>query len=73
MRHRVPIFPTFLKAIEWMPESLLAIFDALPYLLQGLMVTLVVVAGAMVLRFAIGAPPAVGQVHGHPVLRHDNR
>jgi polar amino acid transport system permease protein len=56
-----------------MPESLLAIFDALPYLLQGSMVTLVVVAGAMVLGFALGAPLAVGQVHGHPVLRHDNR
>jgi polar amino acid transport system permease protein len=69
MRHHVPIFHTLFGAIERMPESLIAIMDALPYLLQGSMVTLVVVVGAMVLGFALGVPLAVGQVYGHPVLR----
>ena len=52
-----------------MPESLIAIVDALPYLLQGSIVTLVVVVGAMFLGFALGVPLAVAQVYGHPVLR----
>ena len=43
-----------------MPESLIAVIDALPYLLQGSMVTLVVVVGAMAFGFALGAPLAVG-------------
>lgn len=62
-------YSTRVKAVERMPESLLAIADALPYLLQGSMVTLVVVAGAMALGFALGVPLAVGQVYGDPVLR----
>ncbi len=69
MRHHVPIFPTFWGPCVRMPESLTAVIDALPYLLQGAMVTLVVVVGAMALGFALGAPLAVGQVYGHPVLR----
>jgi polar amino acid transport system permease protein len=52
-----------------MPESLIAIRDALPYLLQGSFVTLIVVAGAMVLGFALGVPLAVGHVYGHPAIR----
>jgi polar amino acid transport system permease protein len=52
-----------------MPESLIAINDALPYLLQGSLVTLIVVAGAMALGLTIGVPLAVGQVYGHPALR----
>ena len=52
-----------------MPESLIAIKDALPYLLQGSLVTLIVVAGAMALGLTIGVPLAVGQVYGHPALR----
>ena len=69
MRHHVPIFPTFWGPCVRMPESLTAVIDALPYLLQGAMVTLVVVVGAMALGFALGAPLAVGQVYGHAVLR----
>jgi polar amino acid transport system permease protein len=52
-----------------MPESLTAIIDALPYLLEGSVVTLVVVAGAMGLGLVFGVPLAVGQVYGHPALR----
>jgi polar amino acid transport system permease protein len=52
-----------------MPESLIAIGDALPYLLQGAGVTLIVVVGAMVLGLALGVPLAVGQVYGHAALR----
>ena len=52
-----------------MPESLIAIKDALPYLLQGSLVTLIVVAGAMALGLTIGVPLAVGQIYGHPALR----
>jgi len=52
-----------------MPESLIAITDALPYLIEGAGVTLIVVAGAMVLGLAFGAPLAIGQVYGHPALR----
>jgi polar amino acid transport system permease protein len=52
-----------------MPESLIAIGDALPYLLQGSIVTVIVVIGAMGLGLALGIPLAVGQVYGHPALR----
>ncbi len=52
-----------------MPESLIAVKDALPYLLQGSLVTLIVVAGAMALGLTIGVPLAVGQVYGRPALR----
>ena len=54
---------------ERMPESLIAIGDALPYLLEGSLVTLIVVVGAMALGLVLGVPLAVGQVYGHPVLR----
>ena len=51
-----------------MPESVIAIGDALPYLLEGSLVTLVVVVGAMVLGLALGVPLAAAQVYGHPAL-----
>ena len=41
----------------------------LPYLLQGSLVTLIVVVGAMGLGLVLGVPLAVGQVYGHPALR----
>jgi len=47
-----------------MPEALLAVRDALPYLLEGSLVTLVVVLGAMALGFCLAVPLAVGQVYG---------
>ncbi len=47
-----------------MPEALLAVRDALPYLLEGSLVTLVVVLGAMAFGFCLAVPLAVGQVYG---------
>ena len=52
-----------------MPESVTAIIDALPYLIEGSVVTLIVVAGAMSLGLVLGVPLAVGQVYGLPTLR----
>ena len=51
-----------------MPESVIAIRDALPYLLEGSLVTLIVVAGAMILGLVLGVPLAAAQVYGHPAL-----
>ena len=47
-----------------MSEGWIAVIDALPYMLGGSAVTVVVVLGAMTLGFVIGAPLAVGQVYG---------
>ena len=52
-----------------MTESLSAVFDALPYLLTGALITIAVVAGAMGLGLSLGIPLAVGQVYGRPWLR----
>jgi len=52
-----------------MPESLIAVIDALPYLLQGSLVTLAVVAGALGFGFLVGVPLAVGQVYGGTAIR----
>ena len=50
-------------------DSIQAIREALPYLLQGSLVTAVVVAGAMSLGLTAGVPMAVGQVYGKPWIR----
>ncbi len=47
-----------------MQEYLTAIGDALPYLLQGSLVTMALVAGAMALGLALGVVLAVGLVYG---------
>jgi polar amino acid transport system permease protein len=52
-----------------MSEGWVAVFDALPYMLGGSAVTVVVVLGAMTLGFAIAVPLAVGQVYGGPLAR----
>ncbi len=52
-----------------MPESLIAVIDALPYLLEGSFVTIVVVLGAMGFGFLLGVPLAVGHVYGTPALK----
>lgn len=41
----------------------------MPYILQGGLVSLLIVAGAMMLGLAMGIPTAVGQVYGSPFLR----
>ena len=50
-------------------NGLLAIWEALPYLLQGCLSTLAMVVGAMALGLAVGAPMAVAQVYGNRYLR----
>ncbi len=52
-----------------MPGSIEAILDALPYLLQGSLVTIGVVLGAMGLGLLIGVILALGQVYGPRILR----
>jgi polar amino acid transport system permease protein len=47
-----------------MMDGLIAVRDAFPYLLQGSLVTLAVVVGAMVFGLMVGVPLAVGQVYG---------
>src|SRR4030042_2025861 len=60
--------PSIFYGFERMPESLIAIGDALPYLLEGSLVTLIVVVGAMVLGLVLGVPLAAAQVYGRPAL-----
>jgi len=52
-----------------MIESFNAIKESLPYLLQGGVITLVIVVGAMALGLVLGLCMAVGQVYGHPFLK----
>jgi polar amino acid transport system permease protein len=47
-----------------MTAGLQAVLDALPYLIQGALVTMVVVVGAMFFGLVVGIPLAVGQVFG---------
>jgi len=52
-----------------MPESFVAVIDALPYLLQGSLVTVGVVAGALSFGLLAGVPLAIGQVYGGALVR----
>jgi polar amino acid transport system permease protein len=52
-----------------MHEYLLAIGDALPYLLQGVVITMALVIGAMGLGLFLGVLLAVGLVYGPPYIR----
>ena len=52
-----------------MHEYLIAIKDALPYLLQGSLVTIALVLGAMGLGLVLGIILAIGQVYGASWLR----
>jgi polar amino acid transport system permease protein len=46
------------------------IFEALPYILEGTLVTILLVVGALFLGFCLGVPMAVAQVYGpKPVSR----
>ena len=47
-----------------MPESLIILYGALPYLLRGSLVTIAVVVGAMLFGLVVGISIAVGQVYG---------
>ncbi|MDD4072588.1 MAG: amino acid ABC transporter permease [Desulfobacterales bacterium] len=52
-----------------MLDSLVTIKEALPYLLQGALVTISAVAGAMGLGLVLGITMAVGQVYGNRLIR----
>jgi polar amino acid transport system permease protein len=52
-----------------MNEYLTAIQDALPYLLQGALVTIALVLGALFLGLVVGVFLAIGQVYGNKALR----
>ncbi|MFO7783666.1 MAG: amino acid ABC transporter permease [Thermodesulfobacteriota bacterium] len=56
-----------------MEESLTAVLDALPYMLQGSLVTIGVVLGAMVLGMTLGVFLALGQVYGPGFLQRPIR
>lgn len=45
------------------------VYQALPYLVEGSIVTIGVVFGAMFLGLILGVPIAIGQVYGKPFLR----
>lgn len=52
-----------------MTEYVVAITDALPYLLQGALVTISLVLGALMLGLILGILLAVGQVYGNTAIR----
>jgi polar amino acid transport system permease protein len=58
-----------LVLLDAMNEYLTAIRDALPYLLQGALVTVALVLGALFLGLVLGVFLAVGQVYGNKALR----
>lgn len=57
------------KHVVDMTESIIAIKEALPYLLHGSVVTIELVCGAMLLGLLLGIVLAVGQVYGASVIR----
>lgn len=52
-----------------MSESLLSLIDALPYVLGGVPVTILIVCGGMFLGLVLGVFLALGQIYGNGVLR----
>ncbi len=50
-------------------EKILVILDALPYIMQGAGITLIIVIGAMFIGLVMGIPLALIQVYGHPLLK----
>ena len=52
-----------------MIDILQTLFDALPYVLKGAGITVVIVLGGMMLGLVIGVPLAVGQVYGGRLTR----
>ena len=51
-----------------MNENLALIYQSLPYLLRGSLVTISLVGGALALGLTLGIPMAVGQVYGNKYL-----
>jgi polar amino acid transport system permease protein len=50
-------------------KEILQFTDAIPYLLQGALITLALVAGALGVGFILGLPMAMGQVYGGRAAR----
>jgi polar amino acid transport system permease protein len=50
-------------------HSLVVVKNALPYILQGSLVTVGIVVGAMLLGLVLGIPLAVGQIYGNRHIR----
>ena len=48
-----------------MTENFLSIYEALPYLLRGSLVTIGLVGGALALGLTLGIPIAIGQAYGN--------
>ena len=70
-RKRCALYPWRLTTLRWsrtpekiMIETLVAIFEALPYLLQGAVATCGIVMGAMAIGLVMGIQMAVVQVYG---------
>ena len=55
--------------LDGMIESLTAIYNALPYLLQGALVSIGLIAGAMILGLSLGVILSVGQVYGTGLIK----
>jgi polar amino acid transport system permease protein len=53
-----------------MPNAISIVIDAVPYLLQGSLLTAGIVAAAMILGLVIGTFMAVGLVYGNKVVRY---
>ncbi len=52
-----------------MQEALAAIWEALPYMLGGVWITVGLIVGALALGLVMGVPMAVGQAYGGPLVR----
>ncbi len=52
-----------------MQESIVTVFGALPWILEGALITIGTVLAAMLLGLVLGVPLAVGQVYGGPLIR----
>ncbi len=49
-------------------EILITLFNALPYILQGTGITLILVIGSLAVGFVLGVPLAIGQVYSNRVV-----
>jgi polar amino acid transport system permease protein len=52
-----------------MLKQILQFMPMLPYLLEGALITLALVAGALAVGFGLGLPMALGQVYGGRAAR----
>ena len=62
----VGLYPCFVydRKEFYRMENLIVIYQALPFLLKGILTTLGLVLNALLLGFVLGVPLSVGQVYG---------